>query len=147
MNTTGEIRAIAPTDVELQGLDQRFFPRPWKSSDWNSIEGKHHRLLGLFESNRLIGFALFHVAPSVDTAHLLKILLVPEVRGSGKADYFWKGLLDSLKSEGIQKIYLEVEESNQRAQRFYERQRFQVLRRAKAYYSDGEGAVMMQLTL
>lgn len=132
---------------EIGQLDQLYFPRPWKTHDWESLEVENHRLWAWTEDHQILGFALFHVAPSDDTAHLLKILVRPEVRGSGEADQFWKAIIQSLKDEGIQQIYLEVEESNKRAQRFYERQGFQVLRRVKSYYSDGEGAVMMQLTL
>ncbi|MFL5784144.1 MAG: GNAT family N-acetyltransferase [Bacteriovoracaceae bacterium] len=147
MNTTGELKRLEPHDKNVQEIDWLYFPRPWKSSDWATLNPDHHRLWGLFQDDRLIGFALFHVPPHDDTAHLLKIVLIPKFRGTGLALQFWSDLSKTLSKEGLQKVYLEVEESNTGAQRFYTKAGFNILRRAKSYYSDGEAAIMMQLTL
>jgi ribosomal-protein-alanine N-acetyltransferase len=147
MNTTGELKRLETHDQNVQEIDRLYFPRPWKSSDWATLNLDHHRLWGLFQNHRLIGFALFHVPPQDDTAHLLKIALVPSLRGTGLAAQFWSDLAKALSKERFQRVYLEVEESNIRAQRFYLKSGFTILRRTKSYYSDGEAAIMMQLTL
>lgn len=69
------------------------------------------------------------------------------MRGGGASRIFWSELQSALKIRGYRSVYLEVEESNARAQSYYKKLGFQILRRVKSYYSDGEGAVMMQLTI
>lgn len=149
MNTTGNIHELTSWNSfwdEVLELDQKYFPRPWKASDWATLDLSQHGLWVITEENRAIGFALFST-PQDETAHLLKILMIPDQRASGKAQAFWKHISESLRTRGYSKVYLEVEESNGRAQAFYQKLGFQLLRRVKSYYSDGETGVMMQLTL
>ncbi len=94
-----------------------------------------------------IGFALFGKVDGDDTAHLFKICLTPERRGSGEAKRFWEEILLKLKSYKVAKVFLEVEESNLTAQGFYRKVGFNSLRISKGFYSDGENAVIMLLML
>ncbi len=142
MNITGKPRA----GKDVQELDQKYFPRPWKEADWQSLDMSQHRLWAL-EENEIIGFALFATPTGDETAHLLKVLIIPEKRGSGLAAQFWKSLCEELQKSGFRTVYLEVEKSNERARAFYQKLGFQLLREVKSYYSDGEAALMMQLTL
>ncbi len=149
MNTTGKIQELTSRDhfwEEVVNLDQKYFPRPWKQEDWDSIDLSQHALWVIESNDRAIGFALFST-PQDETAHLLKILIIPEQWASGRAREFWNHISETLRSRGYSKVYLEVEESNGRAQGFYRKLGFQLLRRVKSYYSDGEAGVMMQLTL
>jgi ribosomal-protein-alanine N-acetyltransferase len=149
MNTTGKIQELTSRDnfwEEVMELDQKYFPRPWKKNDWESLDLSQHGLWVITDQNQAIGFALFST-PQDETAHLLKILIIPEHRGSGRAQLFWKHISEALRSRGFLRVYLEVEESNARAMRLYQKLGFHLLRRVKSYYSDGETGVMMQLTL
>lgn len=150
MNTTGKFISINKDHVlwsEVLLLDASYFTRPWKESDWNTLDFSRHQLWIFRDENRLVGYALFATNSGDETAHLLKILLIPEMRGGPIAGLFWKEIAESLRNLRFKLVYLEVEESNERARKFYEKRGFQVLRRVKSYYSDGEGGVMMQLTL
>lgn len=142
MNITG--RSHAGSDIPE--LDQKHFPRPWKESDWNTLDMSQHRLWA-FEEDRLLGFALFATPSGDETAHLLKVLIIPEKRGSGVAVEFWKSMVKELQKSGFRTVYLEVEKSNERARAFYQKLGFHLLREVKSYYSDGETGIMMQLTL
>ena len=150
MNTTGKLKVITPHNQEFTQvieLDQLDFPRPWKQQEWESLNWDHHVLLGLSVESRLQGYALFSQAPGDDTAHLLKICVASSKRGSGVTQEFWAQCLENLRSRGITSIYLEVESPNHRAISFYQKAGFQLLRRIKAYYSDGTDAVTMQVTI
>lgn len=130
---------------QVLDLDQSFFPRPWTRSQWESLDLSHHLLLTP-KSEVVRGFVLFQISDH-ETAHLLKILVHPEDRGTGVAWKFWEEVVEVLKSKHFLRVYLEVEELNSRAIGFYQKLGFETLRRVKSYYSNGEAGVMMQLTL
>lgn len=149
MNTTGKIHQLTSRDKFWEivtDLDQKYFPRPWKKSDWERMDLSQHGLWIYEQESRPIGFALFST-PHDETAHLLKILVIPENRGTGAALDFWNKVSEELRGKGFKRVYLEVEESNDRARAYYQKLGFRLLRRVKSYYSDGEAGIMMQLTL
>lgn len=149
MSITGKFRALSlPDELDsIPELDQNFFPRPWGQRGWEELNPEHHHLFVWEQASTILGFMLFHYLPSETTAHLLKIVMVPEWRHKGTSQLFWREAELSLKESGIAHIYLEVDAINQVAIRFYEKLGFAALRRVKAYYSDGQDALMMQLTL
>jgi ribosomal protein S18 acetylase RimI-like enzyme len=56
-------------------------------------------------------------------------------------------MIHQLQIKGFRSVYLEVEATNFRAKSFYEKVGFNLLRRNKGYYSSGEDALIMSLTL
>lgn len=147
MSTIGNIEAGFPASDEIIEQDQDYFPRPWNKEQWLSLDPNQHGFWVWKINERVGGWALFSIVPGDDLAHLYKILLLPEYRGSGEAQGFWKEILNELKNKGISRVYLEVEVSNLVAQKFYEKMGFELLRQVKAFYSGGEDALIMQLTL
>lgn len=148
MNTTGELIRISRDHHlwgEIQRLDLAFFPRPWKAQDWLELNLDMHGLWAWVVDDRVIGFALLATPPD-ETAHLLKILVHPDKQGIGESRIFWAALKSEM-ARFYKKIYLEVEQSNKRAQGFYLSVGFIEIRRVKSFYSDGAGALLMQLTL
>lgn len=146
MNITGKISSERVSD-EIIRLDQTFFPTPWTTAQWQALAHETHTILCWREGTVLKGFCLLWTLTEDDTAHLLKILLLEESRGTGSSTKFWEGICDDLKKKGFRSVYLEVEASNRRAQLFYEKVGFKVIRRNKAYYSSGEDALIMTVTL
>jgi len=146
MNITGKI-SIERVSDDIIRLDQTFFPTPWTTTQWQELAHETHTLLCWREGTVLKGFCLLWTLFGDDTAHLLKILLLEETRGTGSSTKFWEGICEELKKKGFQSVYLEVEASNRRAQTFYEKVGFTVIRRNKAYYSSGEDALIMTVTL
>lgn len=147
MNTTGKLISFSSLDERMVELDQRYFPRPWSHQDWQGMNVNHHLLYGWFEGEKLIGFALFQFIVGDETAHLLKILIVPEARGTQTSQSFWSHIIKSLNQIKVKNIFLEVEDLNLQAVRFYEKQGFQLLKMSKGFYSDGKDARLMQLML
>lgn len=146
MNTTGKISLESITE-SICLLDREFFPTPWTLEQWNDLNLNHHKLYSWKEDLELVGFALFGILPFDDLAHLYKILIHPNKRGTKSAMCFWTELVSVLKKEGIKTVYLEVEASNRQAICFYEKNRFIPIRKIKSYYSNGEDALVMTLTL
>ncbi len=150
MNTTGKL-SLEKTGSELWNhvldYDLRFFNLPWNREAWEDLDMDQHLVFAWSHHEKLIGYALFQLLPGDETAHLLKILMLPEFRGKGETVLFWRELAFTLKSRGAIYAYLEVESANLRAISFYQKIGFQRLREIKSYYSDGADALTMRLTL
>lgn len=146
MNTTGKLVVGPPTD-EVMALDQAEFPHPWTKQQWQELDQTSCKLFSWIENDKLLGFALFGTPPFDDVAHLFKILILKEKRGSGASSEFWSNIKKELRDQGFKSVYLEVESSNARAFHFYQKSGFSLLRTNKAYYSNGDDALIMLLTL
>jgi ribosomal-protein-alanine N-acetyltransferase len=149
MSTSGKLLGLSPARDDLTKifeLDHNHFPRPWTKAEWMSMDSAHS-LIYAWQKNGMDGFALFHRVDGDETAHLLKICVLPELRGTGLIQEFWAELVKNLKFLGVGSVYLEVEKTNSRAVKFYQKMGFLPLREIKAYYSDGTAAVTMSLTL
>lgn len=147
MNTTGKFQVERTVTIDVIEADQHLFPNPWTDSHWLNLDLNQNVILTWRKEDSLVGYALFQIVNGDDTAHLLKILVRPEFRGGQFTGDFWSNILTFLRSRKCRSIYLEVEASNGRAISFYNRMGFKLLRRNKAYYSNGEDALMMSLTL
>lgn len=149
MNTTGKFFKIWKEDKAWEKViswDLEHFPKPWKKESWESLEEQHHQLFICKSNDEPVAFALFNLVKSDDTAHLLKIFVLPDFRGGAITVHFWQYLVDYYKNQ-CKQIYLEVEGDNLKAIRFYQKHGFQHLRTIKAYYSNGSDALIMTLTL
>ena len=147
MNTTGNFQVHTSFPDDVIKLDFDYFPRPWTKDQWQNLNPSHNHLFSWTKENELLGYALFQYLSGDDTAHLLKILMLPKVRGSGESHAFWGELTYYLRAQRLKNLYLEVEATNAQAIGFYEKCGFNLLRRNKAYYSNGEDALIMSMTL
>lgn len=147
MSITGKLIRQALNDQQVHVLDQKYFPKPWTESQWKELRPDQHLLFTWVIGEAVMGYALFHYLEGDDTAHLYKILLIPNLRNSGEALAFWSVIVGELRLLKVKSVYLEVESSNESAKRFYQKCGFALLRRSKAYYSNGEDGLMMELML
>jgi ribosomal-protein-alanine N-acetyltransferase len=148
MNITGKTECRWPKEYEwpkLLEMERLYFPRPWPQNEWHSLNHGTHYLYLMTSSEDLIAFGLFSYVYGDDSSHLLKICLHPTFHGSGLALNFWDQILLDLNGKGATKVFLEVEESNKRAQKFYKKVGFLPLRLIKNYYTGGEAAQTMLL--
>ncbi len=127
-------------------LDVSFFPLPWGKEAWSSCSDNGNLLSLLLLDQEISGFILYCLLPDL-TAHLLKILVLPELRGQNYAEKLFKESLEKLRELKARSIYLEVAQGNTRACRFYDKNHFQKLHLKKGYYSNGENAWSMALEL
>lgn len=145
MSTTGKFSQEAFSQDILE-LDQSDFPEPWNQNQWLSTDWGHHQLY-TWRNPDLLAFAFFGHLSGDDTAHLFKIVVRSELRRSGIAQAFWREITSKLKDSGIRQVYLEVNTKNTPAIEFYQKQGFRTLQIKKGFYSDGEDAFIMILTL
>jgi ribosomal protein S18 acetylase RimI-like enzyme len=126
-------------------LDQFFIAQFWTLEQWHQeIVSPHSKALILStNAHELKGFAYFHLYQEAQTAHLLKIVVDPQKRGTGLTQDLWNEAELGLKKLHIQVIDLEVEEQNLRAVHFYKKVGFSVTRVLKGFYSNGAQALKM----
>lgn len=147
MSTIGNLRVEAFAEDVFE-LDAREFPQPWSLSQWESLDYSQHQLYTWRSPEmELWSFALFGLAQGDNVAHLYKIITLQHLRGTLISKDFFDELIKDLGQKGVSAIYLEVEVSNKRAIGFYKKMGFKVLRLSKGFYSNGEDAFIMSMTL
>ena len=115
-----------------EALDEQVFGK-----SWGALEG-HECLLGLPPH----AFARWSVVPAAQEAELLRLAVAPDARRRGLARMLLEASESFLAQEGIATLHLEVRVGNDPARTLYEAMGWQVQHRRKAYYADGEDALV-----
>lgn len=126
-------------DVEaLLALERRLYSHPWTHTHFvDSLTGGHWAWqAGLPEPGAAL--AVYWLAmPVLDELHLLNLAVHPDHWGQGLARQGLIHLMALAVSSGINEVWLEVRESNLRAQRLYLQNGFAMVGRRRAYYPAG----------
>lgn len=83
-------------------------------------------ILTAAHGDRIIGYAMLIHDLADDTAELSKIYVAPEYHGSGIAAALMKRALATADDWGVGRVWLGVNQANERAQRFYAKSGFTV---------------------
>lgn len=94
-------------------------------------------VLGLFEDNQLIGYAIADTTITTDS-DIFWFYIIPERRGLGLGKKFFTELLKELENRGVSHVYLMTH--NQRG--FYERFKFRLLSKNSQLF---EGITMYEM--
>jgi ribosomal-protein-alanine N-acetyltransferase len=135
-------RALASDVRVIHALEQRCFPSPWRREFFESeiINDNRFNLVARREGV-IIGylFAMWFE----DEMHINKIAVDETVRRQGVALALMQRCTAFAVEHGVTSISLEVRRSNDEAQQFYSFLGFEAEYIRKAYYPDGEAAVVM----
>jgi len=93
------------------------------------------------ENNEVIAFLISSYL--FEEAELLSIAVLKTHRGRGLSKLLIKDFINYYKFNGIEKIFLEVKESNKTAISLYSKYGFKKISQRKKYYSDGSNADIM----
>ncbi len=116
------------------------------SDGWNKdmfLSAKNDRgfeIFGAFIDNKLVGVA--YINYSYEQGDVQGIFTSLEYRGKGVASLLMETILQEFKKHNVEKVFLEVRESNDKAIRLYEKFAFIKINVRKRYYSDGENAII-----
>ncbi|OOF66372.1 ribosomal protein S18-alanine N-acetyltransferase [Rodentibacter sp. Ppn85] len=140
-----QIFTIEERDFErLYEIEQQAHLVPWSFGTLKNNQGERYLNLKLVKDNRIIGFAICQSV--LDEATLFNIAVEPAMQEKGLGTFLLKELMERLKAQGVQTLWLEVRESNP-ARWLYEKQGFNEVDIRKNYYPlpDGgrENAVVM----
>lgn len=125
-------------------FESEHFLWPWKLNDWLSLDLSRYLLI-VDDPDGPKSFALLDTIS--ESAHLLKILVDPSLRGGEASSFMMDGIKSCLKDNRYTAIYLEVAETNHRAIGFYKKHGFVAIRRISNFYTNGDAAVAMECLL
>ena len=98
------------------------------------------------EKNKVVGFLVARAI--VAEAEILNLCIAPEKRRSGLAEALLNTAVAELRRTRVDRLFLEVRESNTPAISFYEKHQFRETGRRPGYYRDpDEAAVLMMKEL
>lgn len=142
------IRKMREEDIaEVAKLEQEIFPDPWSErAIRETLEQTQTMLLSALDDGRLIGYLILYYV--LEDGEIARIAVDPEWRRKGVASRLLKELALICADNGVNKLLLDVRESNDSARAFYERQGFVQDGIRKNYYANPtEHAVLMSLEL
>jgi [ribosomal protein S18]-alanine N-acetyltransferase len=145
------LRAASPFDLdEVARIELESFPVPWKREFFASELVEPHRyirILGRDDGGApRVGGYLFAVS-LYEEFHINKIATDLRLRQQGLGRRLLEDALDRATSMGSSAVTLEVRVSNDAARAFYRCYGFAEAYRRRAYYQDGEDALVLILPL
>jgi ribosomal-protein-alanine N-acetyltransferase len=138
------IRPAVSSDLdEIASLECRSFPIPWKREFFETEIDAQFRLNLVARSpeGQFAGYVF--CAWVLDEIHVHKIAVDAQWKRSGLGTALMNEVIAFGLRNGTYQIFLEVRRSNIPARRMYEKLGFHTSGRRKAYYPDGEDAIVM----
>jgi len=124
---------------EILSLEQQIFDETFRYSQ-NQIKSilsnKNYDVILCYENKNLVGYCILLKSDKID---IDKIGIVPEYQKNG----FGTKIIDMLKEKYKKQLILEVSENNLKAISFYKKNGFKIIGKRKAYYSNGDNAIIM----
>jgi ribosomal-protein-alanine N-acetyltransferase len=145
------LRPAGPFDLdEVARIEAESFPVPWKRDFFASELVEPHRYIRVLAredgSQPRIGGYLFAVS-LYEEFHINKIATDPQVRKRGYGRWLLEDAVARARTMGSAAITLEVRIGNSAARQFYRSYAFTEAYRRRAYYQDGEDALVLVLPL
>ena len=158
MNSPASSVSLLPIPPEESGNIRKFAERIWPAAyrDIISPEQIQYMLDWMYAPKRLreeitsgaaqyfwierehrIGFLAFGPMTKDVPTHLYKFYILPEFQRFGYGSMAFDSLFSLLESEGVSGIELRVNKNNSRAIRFYQKNRFEIVREDCADIGDG----------
>ena len=118
----------------------------WSKKQWaNEFKKDGIKIFGLSLSNLVIGMCVFHVV--LDEAQINYFVVNQKFRKKGFGSYLMKYLIKQCEELKINKLYLEVSQSNKAARNFYSSFDFMSVGIRRNYYKDGSNAILKEKKL
>ena len=137
------IREINEKDIDLcYELDSNSISL-WSKKQWaNEFKKKGIKVFGLILSNLVIGICVFHIV--LDEAQINFFVIDEEYRKKGFGSHLMSYLIKQCKRLNLSKLFLEVSNTNETAERFYSRFNFSTVGVRRNYYKDGSNALLKE---
>ena len=137
------IKQINEKDIDLcYELDSKTISL-WSKKQWdNEFKKKGIKVLGLSISKFLFGICVFHVV--LDEAQINFFAVKNKYRKKGFGTYLMSFLIKECKKLNINKLFLEVSNTNFAADKFYSHFDFYTVGIRRNYYKDGSDALLKE---
>ena len=118
----------------------------WSRKQWeNEFNKDGIKVFGLILSNLVIGICVFQVV--LDEAQINFFVINKKFRKRGFGSYFMSYLIKICEELKVNKLLLEVSQTNLIAKKFYSRFDFSTVGIRKNYYRDGSDALLIEKKL
>ena len=137
------IKQINEKDIDLcYELDSNTISL-WSKKQWaNELKKEGIKVFGLFLSNLVIGICVFQVV--LDEAQINFFAVNMKYRQKGYGTYLMNFLINECQKLNINKLFLEVSQTNFTAVKFYSRFDFCTVGIRRNYYKDGSDALLKE---
>ncbi len=143
-------RAMTVRDLDaVAALEASAYSYPWSRGNFtDSLAAGYLAEVLTGQAEGLVGY--FVAMPGVDELHLLNITVAPAWQGLGLGHELLQVVAAHARAAGLAALWLEVRQSNQRAQALYRRLGYVAVGRRRGYYpapGPREDAVVMSLAI
>ena len=140
------IKQLNENDIDLcYELDSNTISL-WSKKQWgNEFKKEGTKIFGLLIRNLVIGICVFQVV--LDEAQINYFVINPKFREKGFGSYLMSYLIKKSKKLNLNKLLLEVSQSNCTAEKFYSRFNFSTVGLRKNYYKAGSNALLKEKKL
>nr|WP_311461495.1 ribosomal protein S18-alanine N-acetyltransferase [uncultured Aggregatibacter sp.] len=121
----------------LYAIEQAAHAVPWSLGTLKNNRGERYLNLKIVEGHQIYGFAICQTV--LDEATLFNIAIDPQKQGLGLGRQLLNELITQLRQKGILTLWLEVRESNKKAQALYDSLGFNQVDIRKNYYPTPDG--------
>ena len=140
------IKQINEKDIDLcYELDSNTISL-WSKKQWaNEFKKEGIKVFGLLLANLVIGICVFHIV--LDEAQINYFVVNQKFRNKGFGSHLMWYLIKKCEKLNINKLLLEVSQSNVMAEKFYSRFDFFTVGIRRNYYKDGSHALLKEKKL
>ena len=140
------IKQIKEKDIDLcYELDSNTISL-WSKKQWaDEFKKEGIKIFGLLIENLVVGVCVFQVV--FDEAQINYFVVNQKFRQKGFGSYLMNYLIKKCKELSLKKLLLEVSQSNNTAERFYDHFEFSTVGIRKNYYKDGSHALLKEKKL
>ena len=139
------IERMLPEDIAfIANLEKENFATPWdESALTKTLSDSAETFFVARQSGKCVGYV--GLLCGFESADIITLCVTRECRGSGIATQVMQYVFRRLERKGVEKLFLEVRESNAPARALYEKLGFSYLNKRVKYYKDPiEDALVMQ---
>ena len=140
------IKEIFPGDFgRVAELESRCFGSPWSEEMIGSVYNEFSTVACDFDGDTVIGYIFFTTL--FEDAEILRICVDKSERRKGIGAGLIGYCAEKAKAAGCTSIFLEVRRENSSAVGLYEKAGFVKISERKAYYGNGEDALIYELKI
>ena len=110
------------------------------------VAEKNNTIVGYIMCRVERGFSSFGMK-IIKKGHIVSLAVLPEHRRKKLGEKLLDAALKGLKNYNVSEVYLEVRVSNEPAINLYKKFGFEIVKRQKGYYLDGEDAFVMGMKI
>ena len=137
------IKQLNDKDIDLcHELDSKTISL-WSKKQWaNEFKKEGINIFGLLLANLVIGICVFQVV--LDEAQINYFVISRKFRGRGFGSYLMRFIIKKCENLNLDKLLLEVSQSNLTARKFYSSFNFSTVGIRGDYYKDGSDALLKE---